>query len=122
MPAGFLNEGVNDKVFEIDSGIIATFSGDKKLSGENGSAGKSWLASRVINTGSSWTNYNVRCITVEGVPGSQCLYDKNSGGSASAGYSATYALAPVVSLESGIKIAKDAGGDGGEDSPWVLTK
>jgi len=49
------------------------------------------------------------------------LYSAYSSGTLYA-RSAGYALAPVVSLQSGIKIDKNGGGNGSEGSPWVLTE
>ena len=47
-------------------------------------------------------------------------YAKSSGENGTQNHSE--ALAPVIALESGIKIDKNPGGDGSEGSPWVLTK
>ena len=98
---------------EIDTNVIATFSGTKKLSGSI-----SWLASRNVAALSSYSYFSVRNVHSDGSVSQNILCTVNSVDSEYA-YSESYALAPVVSLQSEIK-AIPGSGDGSEGSPWQL--
>ena len=104
---------INQTHHETDTNALKTFSGTKKLSGI------SWLASRRVNAASSNSNFNVRYVSSGGSMSSNYLCDVASRGAEFA-HSNSKALAPVVSLQSGVK-AIPGSGDGSEGSPWQLT-
>ena len=83
-------------------------------------AGYSWLASRIVLAISSISIFNVRLVSSSGTLGNNDLYTLYSDGY-EVGGSRSQALAPVVILESGVKIIEGSG-DGSEDSPWQLAK
>lgn len=83
-----------------------------------------WLSARWINTTTSEENitdyeFRVRCIGNNGALSSKYLYIINSIGNKIID-GQHYALAPVVALESGVKINTNIG-DGSENNPWGLT-
>ena len=97
-----------------DSTAVKSFSNTadgKKLAGV-----RSWLASRHVDS-----YFYVRAVGSSGSLYSSSLYRVDSDGRES-GYSLSYALAPVVILESGVKINTSTAGNGSEGSPWTLTK
>ena len=81
----------------------------------------SWLASRDVDAYSSTSYFYVRRVSSSGALRSYYLYNVNSDGSENT-TSGSHALAPIVSLESGVKINTSTAGNGSEDSPWTLTK
>ena len=74
------------------------------------------LASRSVNSFSSYSNFVVRCVYTSGTLNGYhvCLVDP-SGSKYS--YSSAYGLRPVFHLKSGIKVT---GGTGEEGSPYIL--
>lgn len=76
-----------------------------------------WRASRYMDTYSSHSTFNVRCMTNGGVGASNILYYVPSSGSASA-YSYAYGVRPIVSLKSGIEII---GGSGTKADPYRIS-
>ena len=103
---------------ESDVSAIQSFSNTaegKKM------AGTSWLASRNVNTNSSRSNFHVRNVSSSGSLSSNDLCRVYSDGRENTS-SNSYALAPIVSLESGVKINTSTAGNGSEGSPWTLTK
>ena len=97
-----------------DINALKTFSGTKKLSGSY-----SWLASRSVNASSSYSRFRLRLVSSGGSVYDDGLYAVFSDGTEYT-YSRSDALAPVVSLQSGVK-AIPGSGDGSEGSPWQLT-
>ena len=103
---------------ESDLNTVKSFSNTadgKKLAG-----GRSWLASRIVDAVSSYSSFCVRGVYSGGSLSSNALYNVYSAGYENA-YSHSFALAPVVSLESGVKINTALDGNGSEDNPWKLT-
>ena len=104
---------------ESDLAAVRSFSNTedgKKLAGSY-----SWVASRIVNTFSSSSIFCVRTVDSSGTVVSNdnlCLVRSDGFGR---GFSNSNAFAPVVSLESGVKIIEGSG-DGSEDSPWQLAK
>ncbi len=99
---------------------------DAILSFSNTAEGKKlareiWLASRSVNAISRNSGFRVRVVGSSGTFYSNNLCFVYSGGGEFA-YSGSNALAPVVSLESGVKINTSTAGNGSEESPWTLTK
>ena len=106
------------KHHESDLNVIKSFS--------NTAEGKrfavtSWLASRFVYAVSSYSGFNVCCVYSSGSFGSYNVCSVYSDGSEGKVF-LYFALAPVVSLESGVKINTSLAGNGSEDSPWKLTK
>ncbi len=81
----------------------------------------SWLASRRVNARSSNSDFYVRNVRSSGTLGSDRLFSVYSSGIEYGG-SDRRALAPVIILESGVKINTSTAGNGSEGSPWTLTK
>ena len=81
----------------------------------------SWLASRLVFALSSYSHFYVRYVNSSGALNDNYLYYVDSDGY-EVGYSASQALAPVIILESGVKIDTSTAGNGSEGSPWTLTK
>ena len=79
-----------------------------------------WLASRTATATSSNSSFYVRFMSNSGGLVGNNFFDVFSDGR-ERGDSWSYALAPVVILESGVKIIEGSG-DGSENSPWQLTK
>ena len=102
-----------------DRSAILSFS--NTLDGKKLAGNYSWLASRNVNTRSSYSSFYVRNVNSSGTLSFSELYNATSDGRKNA-FRASNALAPVVSLESGVKINTLLAGNGSEDSPWVLTK
>ena len=103
---------------ESDANAIVSFSNTaygKKLNSY------SWLASRSVNARSSISYFTVRHVDRSGTYVSYHLCSLYSDGREYA-CSLSYALAPIVSLESGVKINTSTAGNGSEGSPWTLTK
>ena len=103
---------------ESDLAAVQSFSNTadgKKLAGSY-----SWLASRYVLAISSCSYFSVRFVNSSGSLLDYSLYSVRSNGFES-GYSDGSALAPVIILESGVKII-DGSGNGSEGSPWTLTK
>ena len=103
---------------ESDLNAIKSFSNTadgKKL------AGWSWLASRYVDAASSFSYFYVRIVYSSGMLYNNYLYRVMSDGR---GYTVrlSNALAPVIILESGVKINTSTAGNGSEGSPWTLTK
>ena len=88
----------------------------KKLAGE-----KSWLASRRVDANAINTYFRVRYVYSSGEFSNLNLYTVSPEGSEST-INGTYALAPVVSLESGVKIDTSLEGDGSMDNAWKLAE
>ena len=103
---------------ESDLAAVKSFSGTKKLAGDH-----SWLASRYVNAFPSGSEFYVYVSDVNssGLLNVISLYYVHSGGN-EFGYGDSIALAPVVILESGVKIDTSTAGNGSEGSPWTLTK
>ena len=104
---------------ESDLNAIESFSNTaegKRLAGHH-----SWLASRRVYAGSSYSGFSVYLVSYVGSLANNALLRATSNGRETAN-SYSYALAPVVSLESGVKINTSLAGNGSEDSPWKLTK
>ena len=99
---------------ESDLAAVQSFSGTNKL------AGICWLASRFVGAYSFHSTFSVRNVNSSGSLYDSGLYSVDSGGEY--GYSSRYALAPVIILESGVKIDTSTAGNGSEGSPWTLTK
>ena len=108
--------------YESDQEAIQSFSNTvegKKLAGNT--YGCSWLASRYAATGSSSSSFGVLYVDSSNDRNGYSMCTVYSSGSEySSSYS--YALAPIVSLESGVKIDTSTAGNGSEGSPWTLTK
>ena len=105
--------------YESDLAAVQSFSNTadgKKLAGE-----RSWLASRYVDADSNVTYFLVRYVNRSGTLYGYSLYEVYYSAVLEYGYSRISALAPVVILESGVKIIEDSG-DGSENSPWQLTK
>ena len=103
---------------ESDLAAVKSFSNTedgKKLAGSN-----SWLASRGVGAGSYYSSFRMCYVTSSGSLGDYYLFYVYSDGRESVGIG-NNALAPVVILESGVKIIEGSG-DGSENSPWQLTK
>ena len=104
-----------------DLNAISSFSSTaegKKLAGAY-----SWLASRYVSANSNTSSFEVHYVNSSATPNSGYLYRVVSISSdLEFTLSISYALASVVSLESGVKINTSLAGNGSEDSPWVLTK
>ena len=103
---------------ESDLAAVQSFSNTadgKKLTG------MSWLASRYVFANSSYSYFIVLSVYSSGTLNDRALYLVGSAGR-EYGYSTSYALAPVVILESGVKIDTSTAGNGSEGSPWTLTK
>ena len=102
---------------ESDLAAVKSFSGIKKLAGKY-----SWLASRGVYGNSSYSYFYVPRVYSSGsLNYNDRLFRVYSGGGEH-GESDSYAIAPVVILESGVKIDTSTGGNGSEESPWTLTK
>ncbi len=100
---------------ETDKNALATFSGTNKLSGSY-----SWLASRLVYVDSRASGFCVRHVNSDGIENHNYLYYAFSDGTEQASSHSNVALAPVVSLQSGIK-AIPGSGNGSEGNPWRLT-
>lgn len=102
----------------IDLESLQKFNGIKKLYAQY-----TWLASRwvniVVDEGVEDYGFRVRCVGSDGILSSKYLYRINAQERKIID-GQHYALAPVVSLISGVKINTDTG-DGSEDNPWGLT-
>ena len=108
---------------ESDLAAIKSFSNTedgKKLAGDSND-GNIWLASRNVVATSSNSYFCEHFVTSHGGYGDCTLYGVDSDGSEYV-QSNSYHLAPVVILESGIKIDTSTAGNGSEESPWTLTK
>ena len=102
---------------ESDLAAVELFSGTIKL------VGYSWLASRFVDANSSTSDFGVRFVDNSSTPNSSNpLYFVYSDGNVYGQSYSFFALAPVVILESGIKIDTSTAGNGSEGSPWTLTK
>ena len=104
---------------ESDCDAVRSFSNTangEKLAGSN-----SWVASRRVSANSGYTDFRVRVVLNTGSLIDFYLYFAHPG-SNELGYSQSNALAPVVILESGVKIDTSTAGNGSEGSPWTLTK
>ncbi len=104
---------------ESDLAAVQSFSDTadgKKLAGTY-----SWMASRNVFADSSNSNFYVRFVYSFGTLSNSNLYYVNSDGS-EYGASRSHALAPIVILESGVKINTSTAGNGSDESPWTLTK
>ena len=75
-----------------------------------------WLASRLVGSYSSTSNFRVRFVATGGSVSSSNLCIVNSNGSTIA-YSRSYGLRPVFTLKSGIKVT---GGNGESGTPYTL--
>ena len=104
---------------ESDLNAIKSFSNTAE--GKKLAASFSWLASRYVYAISSSLYFDFRLVGSSGSLSSSDLYCVYSDGREST-FSYSNALAPVVSLESGVKINTSLAGNGSENSPWVLTK
>ena len=76
----------------------------------------SWLASRIVSSGSSGTTFNVRYVGSSGSTGYYILCFVVSGGSVYS-YPHSHAFRPVFLLPSGVIIS---GGDGSSGNPYVI--
>lgn len=76
----------------------------------------SWLASRIVSSGSSGTSFNVRYVGSSGSTGYYILCFVVSGGSVYS-YPHSHAFRPVFLLPSGVIIS---GGDGSSGNPYVI--
>ena len=113
----FKNSYVEQTHHEIDIEAVATFEGTNKL------IGRSWLASRAYDPKWGWGDTMFYVLSVDARGSVLEIYQLFfiSPNDNWYFYSVSNAIAPVVSLESGVKIIKDSG-DGSEGSPWKLTK
>lgn len=109
---------------ETDMTAIGEFSttnntAKKKLIGDS-KFGYSWIGSRCTNfiSSDSISYFGVRNVTSSGDLKDILFYQVYSNGTYMV-YESSRALAPVVSLKSGIKIEKGVG-DGSEEKPWIL--
>ena len=84
--------------------------------GLNLSTGYTWLASRIVSSGSSGTSFNVRYVGSSGSTGYYILCFVVSGGSVYS-YPHSHAFRPVFLLPSGVIIS---GGDGSSGNPYVI--
>ena len=100
---------------ESDLVAVQSFSGTNKLAGV-----RSWLASRHVMIYGSYSGFDVRVVRNSGPLSYDELSRANSRGQGES--SSNSALAPVVILESGVKIDTSTTGNGSEGSPWTLTK
>ena len=104
---------------ESDIAAVRSFSNTedgKKLAGNY-----SWVASRDVTAVSSNTYFRVCSMQYWGPLGVENLYWAYPDGTEK-GWDESSALAPVVILESGVKIDTSTAGNGSEGSPWTLTK
>ena len=100
---------------ESDLVAVQSFSGTNKLAGV-----RSWLASRHVMIYGSYSGFDVRVVRDSGPLSYDELSRANSRGQGES--SSNSALAPVVILESEVKINTSTAGNGSEGSPWTLTK
>ena len=114
----YINQTHHESDLNAIESFITTAEGNK-LAGDR--FGYSWLASRDVLADSSYSRFCVRAVDSSGTLNSYLLYYVNSYGYAYT-YSTSRALAPIVSLESGVKINTSTAGNGSEGSPWTLTK
>ena len=113
---------INQTHHESDLAAVQSFSNTaegKKLAGAS-NLEDSWLASRRVSAWSNRSGFCVRVVSSSGWLQSRELYCVYSFGRRD-GTGHSSALAPVVILESGVKIIEGSG-DGSEDSPWQLAK
>ena len=114
---------INQTHHESDLAAVQSFSNTaegKKLAGSS-NLEDSWLASRRVGAWSNSSDFCVRVVSSSGWLQSRGLYDVYSFGRMD-GTGQSSALAPVVILESGVKINTSTAGNGSEESPWTLTK
>ena len=110
---------INQTHHESDLSAIKSFS---NTADGNKLADDSWLASRYVHANSSASFFNVRYVFGnDGRLQSHGLHYVYSDGHETT-YRHSEALAPIVSLESGVKINTSTAGNGSEESPWMLTK
>ena len=110
---------INQTHHKSDLEAIKSFS--NAADGEGLAGGWTWLASRCATAYSSYRYFSVRLVGGFGNHNYRTLFSVNSDGSEN-GSSLSYDLAPVVILESGVKINTSTAGNGSEGSPWTLTK
>lgn len=112
------NQYVSQTHHEVDLKAIISFD-DTKIFADS----LYWLASRSVSWQSTDWYFNVRSMDIGKniLDGSHTLYGMWKGGGVGS-LSVTKCLAPVVSLESGIKIDTSLAGDGSEENPWKLIK
>ena len=105
---------------ESDLNAIKSFSNTAE--GKKLAASFSWLATRDVGAWSRYSAFYVRYVNSSGSLNAYfALCSVHSDGNEGTN-SESNALAPVVSLESGVKINTSLAGNGSENSPWVLTK
>ena len=75
-----------------------------------------WLASRSVDSGSSYSGFSVRCVDTSGSVDAYALCNVYSYGGTGA-YGSSNGLRPVFTLKSGIKVT---GGNGESGTPYTL--
>ena len=114
---GSNSEYVSQTHHEADLNAIISFN-DTKLFADS----LYWFASRSVSSQSTDWYFNIRSMDLEKniLDGAHTLYGMYLGGGVGS-LSVSKCLAPVVSLESGIKVKSNAG-NGTIDNPWKLVQ
>ena len=106
-----------------ESDVAAVHYFSKTAEGKKLAGSYSWLASRDVIASSSDSDFRVHYVAYSGSVSNYYLYVVYSDGfEHGTSFSYAFALAPVVILESGVKIDTSTAGNGSEGSPWTLTK